>query len=196
MHEGRFSSLFLFVAIAPPLFGNTIVFLGSFFKPRVRVASSVRLILDRVSSVSFPVEFMSPTRNHGVSPSSVDLFSTPFGVDPLCTSEISSTVAHTHPSGSSGRFAVSGLAGSGYLSCQPFGGFLPCELNLASCLASQRARRSDRMRSSSCAPSSAGTFLFRQFAVSWPSTAAFSNDWRYCVSFFWAACSSAMPASS
>jgi hypothetical protein len=49
--------------------------------------------------------------------------------------------------------------------------------------ASQRARRSARMRSSSCAPVSVGRLCWRHSAVSAPSTAAFRRDWRYCASF-------------
>jgi len=110
-----------------------------------------------------------------------------------------STLAHTHPSGSSGKSLVSGCTGSGYFFCQSLGWGLPCSANLASCLASQWARRASRMRSSSWAPVSCSLFCWRcvsrQSAVSAPSTAAFSSDCRYCPSFFCAALSSATPAS-
>ena len=63
--------------------------------------------------------------------------------------ESSSPALQTHPSGNSGKPLVSGCTGSGYFFCQSLGGVLPCSLNRASCLASQRARRSARMRWSS-----------------------------------------------
>ena len=104
-------------------------------------------------------------------PSVFGVFESPF----LTDSASWSTLAHTHPCGNAGKPVVSGCTGSGYFFCQSLGGVLPCSANLASCLASQRARRSVRMRVSSCAPVSDGVFLARQSAVSAPSTAAFRS---------------------
>ena len=77
-----------------------------------------------------------------------------------------------------------------------FGGSLPCALNFSNCRASQRDRRSRRMRVSNSAPVSCGGCCARHSAVSEPSTAAFSSDWRYWLSFFCAAVSSFTPASN
>ena len=73
---------------------------------------------------------------------------------------------------------VSGGVGSTYFSRQPFGGVFPVAANLACCSASQRLRRSARMRSSSFDAGSVALCFSRHSAVSLPSTAAFSTAAR------------------